>query len=384
MDFDFSEEQYELRTAVRDYVCAELPTTLARSMWDDPRGFTDEGWAALAALGWLGLSVPEAHGGSGLGTAELILVCEAMGTTVAPGPFWSTVALGAGLVKAAATEEQRSVLLGGVVDGSGRITAAVAEANGRWDANAIGLVAKGDSDGGSGSRSGSEWQLSGEKLFVPDARSAATILIAARIGNEIGLFAIASDTPGLTIEPMITVDGSRKFDVVVLDGVKAEAATLLGGKPISEAAFDAALDVARLALAAELAGIAEASLALSVEYALVREQFGRAIGTFQSIQHKCADMKVDVENTKSLVYFAAWALDQGHEDARRAVAMAKAHASEVCPAVVAEAIQILGGIGFTWEHDLHMYFKRAKADEVLLGDGVESREFVARSLGLGV
>lgn len=374
MDFDFSDEQYELRTAIRDYVNAEMPTTLARELWDDPRGFSDRSWTSMASLGWLGLTLPESCSGSGLGAQELVLVSEAMGTVVAPGPFWSTVALGVELVRAAASDLQRDKLLSQVADGSARLTAAIAEESGRWDADAMQLEAQADGEG---------WVLSGQKLFVPDARSCSTLLLAARLGDGVGVFSIDPAATGLSIEAMATVDGSRKFDAINLTELRVAADALLGGRALSNEDFDAALDPARLALAAELAGIAEASLALTVEYTGVREQFGRALATFQALQHKCADMKVNVENTKSLVYYAAWALDEKQPDARRAVAMAKAYASEVCPDVVAEAIQVHGGIGFTWEHDLHMFFKRAKADESLLGDVLESREFVARDLGLG-
>jgi alkylation response protein AidB-like acyl-CoA dehydrogenase len=373
MDFDFSEEQQELRAAFRDYVRAEMPTTLARELWDHPDGVTAEGWSSLARLGWCGLTVPEAAGGSGLGMLELVLACEAMGTTVAPGPFWSTMALGVELVRRLGSDEQQEGLLSAVAAGSARLTAAVAETAGRWQAADVAMVARRDGQG---------LQLDGEKLFVPDARSATNLLVAARLDDGIGVLVVPREAPGVTVEPMQTVDGSRKFDVVRFDGVGVGGAALLGGAAVAGEVFDAALDAARLALAAELAGIAEAALALTVEYLGVREQFGRPLATFQALQHRCADMKVEVENTKSLVYYAAWALDCGSDDARQAVAMAKAYASEACPMVVADAVQLHGGIGFTWEHDLHMYFKRAKADEVLLGDAVESREFVARTLGL--
>jgi alkylation response protein AidB-like acyl-CoA dehydrogenase len=181
---------------------------------------------------------------------------------------------------------------------------------------------------------------------------------------------------------MQTIDQTRKLDVVELDGVRAEAAWLLGGGAHAPATLDAAIDVAKTTLAAEMCGAADAALAMSVDYVQVREQFDRPIATFQAIQHRLADMKVAVENARSLVYYAAWALDNDADDRRLAAAMAKAHASDACTSVAADAIQVHGGIAFTWEHDMHLYFKRLKSSEVTYGDATENRELVARLLAL--
>ncbi len=373
MDFGFNEEQEQLRAIVRDYLNAETPVTYARAMMDDERGYTDAAWQSMAELGWLGLSVPERFGGSGLGCLETALVAEAMGTVVLPGPWFATVAMGLAAWQAAADEAQSAQVLPEVARGEHRLALAVAEGRGSWAGADLALEARADDDG---------WVLDGEKLFVADARNADTILVAARTDGGIGLFALAPDTAGLVVEPMRTIDATRKLDVVRLSDVRAGSSALLGGRALAVEEFDRVIDVAKTMAAAELAGLAERALALTVDYLAVREQFGRALATFQALQHRCADMKVDLENVKSLVYYAAWALDEGAEDAALAAAMAKALASETVPRIIADAIQLHGGVGFTWEHDLHLYFKRAKASEVTFGDASFQRELVAGKLGL--
>jgi alkylation response protein AidB-like acyl-CoA dehydrogenase len=371
VNFDLSDDQVELRQAVREFIGAELSIDQTRALWDEGTGCSEESWSKLTALGWQGLTVPEANGGSGLGVLELALVCEAMGTAVSTAPYWSTVALAIPLLRAVADDDQKARLLGGIAEGRSRVTVAVPEAEGAWAASSI--TSAGVSVGGSEAAP----RLSGQKLFVPDAAHADTILVAVRQDDGLGVFEVDARAAGVEIRSMKTVDTSRNYCVVTFDDAPAAA---VGDDALTDEAFDRVLDVARLTLAAELAGIAETALAMSVEYAGVREQFGRAIGSFQSIQHKCADMKVDLENTKSLVYFAAWAIDQEQPEAAMAAASAKAYASDACPKVVAEAIQVHGGIGFTWEHDLHMLFKRAKADEAMLGDAAQSREWIATRL----
>lgn len=261
--------------------------------------------------------------------------------------------------------------MSGIAGGAERVTVAVAESTGQWTAAAVSMQAEAEpsTEGG--------FRLSGEKLFVPDALTADRLLVIARSADGLALFQVDPTDPAVTLRGMNTVDRSRNYSVVTFQNC---AAARIGQGSLTETELDRVLDIARTALAAELAGLAETALDLSVDYAGVREQFGRAIGSFQSIQHKCADMKVDLENTKSLVYFAAWAIDEGQQEAALAAAAAKAYASDACPRVVAEAVQVHGGIGFTWEHDLHMIFKRAKADEMILGDATENREWIAREL----
>lgn len=371
MDFGFSQEQEQLRAAVRDYFTRELPASFARAMLDDPSGFRQDAWQALADLGWLGLAVPEDLGGSGLGLLDLVLVLEEAGAVALPGPFATTVSLALPLVLAAADDAQRRAFVPEIVSGRRRVACAIAERRGRWSLDAIDATAE---------RDGSSFVLRGEKLFVPDAGEADTLVIAARLDDGVGYFLLPNPMPGLVVAEMETVDRTRRLFTVGLAGVRLEAPCLLGGRAYEASHLEDVIDRARVALAAGMVGAADRTLAMTVDYVAVREQFGRAIGTFQAIQHRCADMKVAVEHARSLVYYAAWACDTGAADRRLAVASAKAFASDACPAVAADAVQLHGGIGFTWEHDLHIFFKRLKADEQTYGDATASRERVARLL----
>jgi alkylation response protein AidB-like acyl-CoA dehydrogenase len=378
MDFGFSEEQEELRETVRDFFANEAPIAYARGVADgdaaEDSGATPELWNKMAELGWLGITVPVEHGGSGLGAVELVIVMEEAGRVVLPGPLLSTLALAVPAISAHGTAEQAGHLLPGLVDGSRRATMAVAEAPAVWGAAGIETVAVRDGEG---------LRLTGTKLFVPDARDADTLIVLAGLDGGFGLVALPAGTAGVRVERMQTVDQTRKLDVVMLDDVcVGTAECLLGGAAIDEAALDALVDIEKIALAAELCGAADAALAMSVDYLQIREQFGRKLATFQSLQHKLADMKVLLENSRSLTYYAAWATETGAEDRRMACAMAKSYAGEGCTRVVADAIQAHGGVGFTWEHDLHLYLKRSKANEVVCGDPTESRELVAALLDL--
>jgi len=373
VNFGFSPEQQQLRESIRDYLGAEAPVSFARTMMEDPTGTTEAAWRALVELGWLGLAMPEELGGSGLGTLELVLLLEELGRVVHPGPLSMLVSLAIPTLLAVGDDDQKRRRCAALVGGDLRMAVAVAEERGRWDGSGIAMTAT-HTNGG--------FELSGTKLFVPDARSADEIVVVARLDGGLGYFAVPTATPGLTVTPMRTVDETRKLDVAELASVQVGEDLLLGHQAYEPSSLDAIVDVAKTALAAEACGAAEAALALSVDYVQVREQFGRAIATFQAIQHRLADMKVDLENARSLVYYAAWAIDNDAPDRRLAAAMAKAYASDACTRIAADAIQVHGGIAFTWEHDMHLYFKRLKADEVTYGDATENRELVATLLEL--
>lgn len=373
MDFGFTEEQEQLRRAVRDYLGKKTPVGFARAMSEVPAGITEEVWRELAGLGWLGLSVEERYGGSGMGVLDLVVLLEEAGAVVFPGPLFSTLALAVPVISTAGSEEQCSRLLGGIVGGERRVAVAVVEDSGVWDASVLGFEV---------SRDGRGYRLRGTKLFVADARSADAVVVVAPIDGRVGFFEVATDAAGVSIEEMKTVDQTRKLDVVEFDDVGVDESAMLGGHAYEESVFDDLMDVAKVALSAEMCGGADAALTMSVEYAKVRSQFGRTIGSFQAIQHRLADMKVALENARSLVYHAAWAIDAGAEDRRLACAMAKAAASDSCTRVAADAIQVHGGIAFTWEHDMHLYFKRLKGGEHSYGDATVNREQVARLLEL--
>lgn len=367
MDFGLSDDQEQLRRAAGEWFSSELPVSFAREMMEHADGFTDAAWKSLAEMGWLGLAVPEELGGSGLGLLDLALVLEKAGSVALPGPFASTVSLSLPLLMAAADEAQRRAMVPEVASGARRVATAVAEKRGEWSAAGIDARAVRD-DGG--------FVLEGRKMFVPDAGLADTLLAVVRVDDGLGVFAMPTDLAGLRIEPMRTVDETRRLFTVDLGGVRLEAGCLLRGG-LDAGALDRVIDHARVAMAAGMVGEADRALSMTVEYLGLREQFGRALATFQALQHRCADMKVAVEHARSLVYYAAWAADTGAPDRALAAAMAKAFASDACPRVAADAVQLHGGIGFTWEHDLHIHFKRLRADELTYGDATACRERVA-------
>jgi alkylation response protein AidB-like acyl-CoA dehydrogenase len=373
MDFGFSAEQEQLLTTVEDFLGRRAPVSYARSMMDDPVGIGEDVWREISELGWLALAIPEAHGGIGLGWLELAIVMEAMGKVVFPGPFMSTACLATPAVVSVANSEQRERLLPGMAEGALRGTLAVAEEAGDWSAAGVRVEAVA-SDAG--------FVLSGTKLFVADADGADFVIVAARLDDGVGLFEVQRPHANVCIAPMSALDQTRKLSSVVMTDLHLDRAALLGDAALTDEAFDGLLDLARTMLAAESCGLAARALELSVDYVQIREQFGRPIGTFQALQHKLADMKVTVENARSLTYYAAWTFDDSTERSNLPAAMAKAYASEGGMRVVADAIQVHGGVGFTWEHDLQIYFKRAKSNELTLGDATIQRARIADLLEL--
>ena len=378
MDFGFSEEQEMLRNMSRDFLANECPSTYVREMMDDERGFTDAFWRKMAELGWMGLALPEAHGGSGLSFVDLIVVLEEMGRVVAPGPFFSTVVLGGTALLEAGSDAQQQEFLPKLATGDLRVTLANLEPSGRWDADGITLSA---------TEKGGGWVLSGTKLFVPDALCADLLIVVGRQPGSsgeggLGLFLVDAKAAGVSITPLKTMDQTRKLAEVSFADVAVPAERVLGDVGAGWALLERISDRGKVGLCAEMCGGAEKVLEMSVEYAKVREQFGKPIGSFQAIQHKCANMLVEVESSKSVTYYAAWAVANDVDEAPLAAAMAKAYCSDAYRHTAGEGIQIHGGIGFTWEHDMHLYFKRAKSSEVTFGDATWNRERVAQLIDL--
>ena len=378
MDFGFSEEQEMLRSSARDFLAKEAPMTYVRKMMDDERGYTEELWRKMAALGWMGLILPEALGGAGLDFVDMVVVLEEMGRVVLPGPFFSTVILAGVAIAEGGSQKQKETYLPKIADGSLKATLAYLEPSGRWDADGIQLVAKPEGGG---------FVLDGTKLFVPDANVADLFVVAGRApgskgADGVSLFLVDPKAAGVTVTMLKTMDQTRKLGEVALKGVKVGADALLGTAGAGWALLDRVADRAKVGLAAEMCGGAQKVLEMSVEYAKVREQFGKPIGSFQAIQHKCANMLVEVESSKSITYYAAWAVANDVPEAPLAAAMAKAYTSDAYRHTAGEGIQIHGGIGFTWEHDMHIYFKRAKSSELTFGDATWNREIVARHIGL--
>ena len=378
MDIGFSEEQGLLRDTARKFLDAACTTKFVRDRMATAEAVTPEFWAQLAEQGWLGINFAEEDGGSELGLVDLVVLMEEMGRTVMPGPYLATVLLGGAAIREAGSPAQRREYLPRIAEGRLKATLAAIEPNARWDASGIMMTAQPMRGG---------FSLSGTKLFVPDAHLADIVVVAARtrdagtMEDGVTLFLVPKDAAGLSVVPMPSIDETRKLCEVRFDNVAVPQTALLGELHEGWPSLARVYDAASVALAAEMCGGAQRVLDMTVEYAKLRVTFGKPIGTYQGVKHKCADMLVEVENAKSLTYYAAWAIDERQPDAPLAVSMAKAAASDASRKVSNSGIQLHGGIGMTWEHDLHLYMKRAKASEVAFGDANWHRERVASLIG---
>jgi alkylation response protein AidB-like acyl-CoA dehydrogenase len=308
----------------------------------------------MVEQGYTGIIFPEELGGVGLGKVELILLMEEAGRALLPGPFFSTVALAGPILNAVASPEKKKSYLAPICAGQARSTVAILESGASWNVADVRIA----------SRNG---KLTGEKLFVSDAATADFIIVVARDG----VFAVDRKAPGLSIQRMEGMDLTRKLYSLKLNDTPAERI----GDTVGLAG---ALDVAAAALVAEMVGGMQRTLDITVEYAKTRKQFGKPIGIFQAVQHQCADMYLETESARSAAYYAAWALEQTAPDAALAVSIAKMYASDAARTVGNRGIQIHGGMGFTWENDLHLYYRRAKASETTFGDSIFHRERIAQ------
>ena len=371
MNFAFSEEQEELRKAVRRFLDDKSPETEVRRLMETESGYDEAVWKQMAEqLGLQGLAIPEEFGGSGYTYVELVVVLEEMGRSLLCAPYFASVALGANLLLSAGDEAAKKDYLPGIAAGTTIATVALAEASGRWDEEGVTLEASG---------SGSDWTLSGEKLYVLDGHTADLVLVAARTPAGVSVFAVEKGANGFTAEALSTMDQTRKQAKLIFAQTSAR---LVGGDGQGWAAISKTLDLAAVALAAEQVGGAQKVLDMAVEYAKVRIQFGRPIGSFQAIKHKCADMLLEVESAKSAAYYAGWAAAEDNDELPVVASLAKSYCSEAYFHATAENIQIHGGIGFTWEHPAHLYFKRAKSSELLFGDPSYHRELLAQRIGI--
>ncbi|HTV89684.1 MAG TPA: acyl-CoA dehydrogenase [Stellaceae bacterium] len=376
MDIGFSEEQELLRDTARKFLDGECTTKFVRQMMETEAAVTSEFWAQLAENGWLGICWPEDAGGSGLGLLDLVVLMEEIGRAVMPGPYPATVLLGGAAIAAAGSPAQQQEWLPRLAAGEAKAALAVTEPNARWDAAGIATTSAREGAGG--------FVISGTKMFVPDAHLADVLVVAARtrdgstMEDGITLFLVPRGIAGLGIKLLPSIDETRKLCEVRFDNAQLSAGALLGEPHEGWAPLSRVIDRAAVALSAEICGAAQRVLDMTVDYAKMRVAFSRPIGSFQGVKHRCADMLVDIENARSLTYYAAWAIDENDPDAAMAVSMAKAAASDAGRRVCAAGIQLHGGIGMTWEHDLHLYLKRCKADEVAFGDAAWHRERVAR------
>jgi alkylation response protein AidB-like acyl-CoA dehydrogenase len=367
--FALTDEQQMLRDTTRSFLQDGAPAAIVREVTERPEGFDRDLWKAGADLGWHGLAIPERYGGLGFGFPELSIVLEELGRALFPGPFLSTVVMAANMLLLAGSEQQKLDVLPRIASGDLIVTLALFDTPHGTSANDVTLTAR--------EASGS-WMLDGAKHHVPYGHAADMLLVAARTGeNELGLFLVSGDTGGITANPIPTLDMTRRQAEVTFNNVQADA-RLHAFDPDT---IDRVLLLGNVALAIEQVGGAQWCLETSVEHAKTRYQFGRAVGSFQAVKHKCADMLVSVEHAKSAAYWAARNVDD-EDETRIASPTAKITSSAAYLFAAGETIQILGGTGFTWEHDAHLYLKRAKATSLLLGGERRQRRLLADALGL--
>jgi alkylation response protein AidB-like acyl-CoA dehydrogenase len=377
MDLGLTEQQEMLRTSARDFLQKECPKQLVRQLDASEQGYSPELWKKMAELGWLGLVFPEEYDGNGGSFLDLIVLFEEMGYNILPGPFFSTVVLGGLAILAAGNKQQKQDFLPQIAAGKLMLTLALTEPSAKYDAASIKTTATAQND---------EYVINGTKLFVPDANVADYLLCVARTQSKknaedgITLFVINAKAPGVKCTLLKTLARDKQCEVI-FDNVHVPKENIVGklnrGWPI----VSDILQKATVAKCAEMVGGAQAALELAVKYAKERVQFNRPIGSFQAIQHYCANMVTDVDGSRFITYKAAWKVSEGIP-ATYDVAVAKAWTSEAYARVTLLAHQIFGAIGFTMDHDMHLYYRRAKASEIAFGDGDFQRAVVAQELGL--
>jgi alkylation response protein AidB-like acyl-CoA dehydrogenase len=371
MKFAFDEDQEELRAGIRRFLEQKSPESEVRRLMETVEGYDPAVWSQMSdQLGLQGIAIPEELGGQGFSFVELGIVLEEMGRALLCAPYFSSVVLAANLLLVSGDEAAKAEHLPRIASGETIATVALTEDSGRWDEQGISLEATPAGDG---------FTLTGHKMYVLDGHVADLILVVARTTGGTSVFAVAGDAAGLTRTPLSTMDQTRKQARLELEGVPA---TLVGQEGQGWPIVSKTLDLAAVALANEQVGGAQRVLEMSVQYAKDRIQFGRPIGSFQAIKHKCADMLVDVESAKSAAYHGSWCAAEDDDELPEAASMAKHYCSDAYFSAAAENIQIHGGIGFTWEHPAHLYFKRAKTTQLLLGDPAYHRELLAQRIGL--
>ncbi len=371
MDFALNEEQEILKRSARDFLEKECPKTLVREAEEDEKGYSTELWRKMAELGWMGLVFPGEYDGIGGSFLDLAVLLEEMGRALVPGPFIPTVVLCGLPILNFGTEEQKQQFLPQIASGDMILTLALTEAGGQYEASAIETRAEAD---------GNDYVISGTKLFVPDAHVADYILCAARTGKGITLFLVDAKSPGINSSVLKTIASDRPCEVV-FDGVRVPKENILGQLDRGWDIVQGIMEQAAAAYCALMLGGAQWVLDTTVDYAKERVQFGKPIGVLQITHHKCADMATDVDCSRFITYQAAWKVSEGLPCTQE-VSIAKAWVGEAYRRVCIHGHQIHGGIGFTMDHDMQLYFRRAKAAELAFGDGDFHREIVAQHIGL--
>lgn len=376
IQFAFTDEQEQFRAAIRRFLQEKSPSTEVRRLMDTPEGYDSDVWRQLSdQLALPGIHIPEQYGGAGFGMVELCIAMEEMGRALLCAPYFSTAVLATNAILNAGTKAQQSSLLPDLASGARLAALAVTEPSGQWDPQSIALIATPDGD---------EFRLDGAKSYVVDGHVADLLVVAGRIPGTVGrdglaLFTLSADSSGVTRSLLPSMDATRKLARIDFDGAPAQR---LGNVHDGATALDRTLDQAAIALANEMVGGAQALLDSAIDYAKLRVQFGRPIGSFQAIKHKCADMLLELELAKSAAYYAAQAAAADDPEWPALACLAKAGASEIYLRIAADCIQIHGGIGFTWDHDTHLWFKRAKSSEVFLGQPYSHRELLLQRWGV--
>lgn len=376
MQFSFADEQEEFRRTVRRFLEDTSAPSEVRRLMETDEGYDPSVWSKLSGnLGLTGIAIPEQYGGQGFGFVELALTLEEMGRSLLCAPFFASTVCAANAILNAGTEADKQRLLPGIASGESIATLALAESAGVWRGDAVTTTA---------TRDGDSFKLDGIKRFVVDGHLADCVVVVARDPGSQGFdglsfFTVPGQAKGLTRRLLMTLDPTRKLAELRFDGVSAE---LLGEQGAAAAPLSRTLDQALVALSNEMIGGAQKVLETAVEYAKVRVQFGRPIGSFQAIKHRCADLLLEVENAKSAAYYAASAVEEGDDELPALACLAKAICSDAYLNTAKASIQIHGGVGFTWENDTHLYFKRARSSEVFMGTPDYHREQLLQRSGI--
>jgi alkylation response protein AidB-like acyl-CoA dehydrogenase len=371
VDFGLKEEQEMLKTTARDFLEKECPISLVRDMEEDEKGYSPELWRKMAELGWLGLVFPEEYGGGGGDFLDLTVLLEEMGRSLVPGPFVPTVVLCGLPILAAGTEEQKHDFLPRIAGGEAILTMALTEPSACYSAQGIEARALPDN---------SDYIINGTKLFVPDAHIARHLLCVVRTGDGITLLLTDAGSPGIRCTLLKTLASDRQCEVI-FDKVRVSQKNTLGKRGEGWGLVEETLRQAAVAECALMLGGARRVLEMTVDYVKERVQYDRPIGSFQVIQHKCADMAIDVEAARYITYQAAWKLSQGLPCARE-VSMAKAWVGEAANRTCLQACHLHGAIGYTQDHDVQLYLRRIKAAGLTFGDTIFHHEIVAQQSGL--
>jgi alkylation response protein AidB-like acyl-CoA dehydrogenase len=372
VDFALTEAQEMLRQTTRRFLADRAPMDRVREVSETDEGFDRKLWQAGAELGWHSLAIPEAYGGAGYSFAELSIVLEELGRALFPGPFLSTVVMAADAILTAGTEQQKLATLPGISMGEATVGVALFEGPAGANISNISMSAEASDDG---------WVLTGKKTNVLFGAAVDLLLVAARTAGGLSLFLLPADSAGVTAEAVPTLDATTKQAHLTFNEVRVGPDALLGREGAAGPVVERMLRLASVALALDQVGGAQWCLETAVDYAKTRFQFGRAIGSFQAIKHRCADLMVAVEHARSTVYHAA-RVTTDEEELQIAAPLAKSVCSDAHLKAAGETIQILGGTGFTWEHDLHLFFKRATSTSLMFGDGRHQRRLLAEALGL--